>query len=416
MYGNEKNSINFVAYFVGQLSDNFKVVMNQMLIDKASAFVEKYFSERINPGYLYHNYNHVQDVISAVKRIISIESPTVSDQEALLLAALFHDTGFSEGAKEHEDRSIAIFRQFASDSNEISAEMMDKVVRLISATKPSHIPTDWLEGAICDADFGHLGSENYWDRSNRLRQEWLLTENQFQPENQFVQAELNFMVAHTYYTPSARILFDEGKEKNIKFLLKYKATISPSEEGKDKKKSKSREQEVSRGVETMFRATYRTHINLSAIADNKANIMLSISAIIISIVVSNLLPQLKMNPRLAFPTFLLLAVCLLSLVFAILSTRPKVTSGTVTDEDIRERKANLLFFGNFFNMEMEKFQEGMMEMIQDNEFLYNSMTRDLYFLGKVLAVKYKYLRICYAIFMYGIILSLAAFGYIYISG
>jgi hypothetical protein len=166
----------------------------------------------------------------------------------------------------------------------------------------------------------------------------------------------------------------------------------------------------------MFRATYRTHINLSAIADNKANIMLSVSAIIISIVVSNLLPQLKMNPRLAFPTFLLLAVCLLALIFAILSTRPKVTGGTVTDEDIRNRKANLLFFGNFFNMEIEKFQEGMMEMIRDNEFLYHSMTRDLYFLGKVLAVKYKYLRICYAIFMYGIILSLAAFGYVYISG
>ena len=391
--------------------------MNDILIETATAFVEKHFLENIPPSYLYHNFNHVQDVLSAAKRIVSVECPSDEEQEALLLSALFHDTGFSAGAKDHEERSVQIFRQFAANSVGISDEAIEKVVRLILSTKPSHQPTDWLEGAMIDADFGHLGNENYWDRSNRLRQEWLLTENQFQPEIQFVQAELNFMVAHKYNTPSARILFDEGKEKNIKFLLKYKNTISPSEEGKDKKKNnKSREPEVSRGVETMFRATYRTHINLSAIADNKANIMLSISAIIISIVVSNLLPQLKMNPRLAFPTFLLLAVCLLSLVFAILSTRPKVTSGTVTDEDIKDRKANLLFFGNFYNMEMEKFQEGMMEMIQDNDFLYNSMTRDLYFLGKVLAVKYKYLRICYAVFMYGIIIALSAFGYLYITG
>ncbi|MEY4260493.1 MAG: hypothetical protein RL656_1466 [Bacteroidota bacterium] len=391
--------------------------MNDILIETATAFVEKHFLENIPPSYLYHNFNHVQDVLSAAKRIVSVECPSNEEQEALLLSALFHDTGFSAGAKDHEERSVQIFRQFAANSVGISDEAIEKVVRLILSTKPSHQPTDWLEGAMIDADFGHLGNENYWDRSNRLRQEWLLTENQFQPEIQFVQAELNFMVAHKYNTPSARILFDEGKEKNIKFLLKYKNTISPSEEGKDKKKNnKSREPEVSRGVETMFRATYRTHINLSAIADNKANIMLSISAIIISIVVSNLLPQLKMNPRLAFPTFLLLAVCLISLVFAILSTRPKVTSGTVTDEDIKDRKANLLFFGNFYNMEMEKFQEGMMEMIQDNDFLYNSMTRDLYFLGKVLAVKYKYLRICYAVFMYGIIIALSAFGYIYITG
>lgn len=391
--------------------------MNDILIETATAFVEKHFLENIPPSYLYHNFNHVQDVLSAAKRIVSVECPSDEEQEALLLSALFHDTGFSGGAKDHEERSVQIFRQFAANSAGITDQAIEKVVRLILSTKSSHQPTDWLEGAMIDADFGHLGNENYWDRSNRLRQEWLLTENQFQPEIQFVQAELNFMVAHKYNTPSARILFDEGKEKNIKFLLKYKNTISPSEEGKDKKKNnKPRETEVSRGVETMFRATYRTHINLSAIADNKANIMLSISAIIISIVVSNLLPQLKMNPRLAFPTFLLLAVCLMSLVFAILSTRPKVTSGTVTDEDIKDRKANLLFFGNFYNMEMEKFQEGMMEMIQDNDFLYNSMTRDLYFLGKVLAVKYKYLRICYAVFMYGIIIALSAFGYIYITG
>lgn len=391
--------------------------MNDLLIETATAFVEKHFLENIPSSYLYHNFNHVQDVLSAAKRIVSVECPSDEEQEALLLSALFHDTGFSGGAKNHEERSVQIFRQFAANSVGITDQAIEKVVRLILSTKSSHQPTDWLEGAMIDADFGHLGNENYWDRSNRLRQEWLLTENQFQPEIQFVQAELNFMVAHKYNTPSARILFDEGKEKNIKFLLKYKNTISPSEEGKDKKKNnKPRETEVSRGVETMFRATYRTHINLSAIADNKANIMLSISAIIISIVVSNLLPQLKMNPRLAFPTFLLLAVCLMSLVFAILSTRPKVTSGTVTDEDIKERKANLLFFGNFYNMEMEKFQEGMMEMIQDNDFLYNSMTRDLYFLGKVLAVKYKYLRICYAVFMYGIIIALSAFGYIYITG
>ncbi len=388
--------------------------MNEILIQSASAFVEKYFQENIGSSYLYHNYNHAVDVLNAAKRIISIETPTEIEQDALLLAALFHDTGFSQGSLNHEDRSVEIFGQFAQNSAEITPTLLVLVQRLILATKGKHVPADWLEGAMCDADFGHLGNENYWDRSNRLRQEWLLTENQFQAENQFVQSELNFMIAHTYNTPSARILFDEGKEKNIKFLLKYKATIAPNEEGKDKKKKK--DQEISRGVETMFRATYRTHINLSAIADNKANIMLSISAIIISIVVSNLLPQLKTNPKLAIPTFLLLSVCLISLVFAILSTRPKVTSGTVTDEDIKDRKANLLFFGNFFNMEIEKFQEGMMDMIQDNDFLYNSMTRDLYFLGKVLAVKYKYLRICYAVFMYGIIISLAAFGYVYMMG
>ena len=66
------------------------------------------------------------------------------------------------------------------------------------------------------------------------------------------------------------------------------------------------------GVETMYRTTYRTHVNLSSIADNKANIMLSINAIIISIVVSSLAPRLADNTNLILPTIILLCVCLAS--------------------------------------------------------------------------------------------------------
>ena len=160
----------------------------------------------------------------------------------------------------------------------------------------------------------------------------------------------------------------------------------------------------------MYRTTYRTHINLSSIADNKANIMLSINAIVISITLSSLTPRFGTNPKLIFPTIFLLAVCLLAVVFATLSTRPKITEGIFTRQDIQNKKSNLLFFGNFYNMELEDFHWGMMEMIKDSDFLYSSMTRDLYFLGVVLAKKYRYLRICYGIFMYGLIVSVIVFA------
>ena len=99
-----------------------------------------------------------------------------------------------------------------------------------------------------------------------------------------------------------------------------------------------------------------------------------------------------------------------ALVFAILSTRPKITKGEFTREDIAKKQTNLLFFGNFYNMKLEDFDWGMKEMIQDRDFLYSSMTRDIYFLGKVLAQKYRFLRICYSIFMFGLILVVIAFG------
>ncbi|RZM23387.1 MAG: phosphohydrolase, partial [Pedobacter sp.] len=72
-------------------------------------------------------------------------------------------------------------------------------------------------------------------------------------------------------------------------------------------------------------------------------------------------------------------------------------------------KTNLLFFGNFYKMQLEEYQWAMNEMMKDNDYLYNSMIKDLYFLGLVLHRKYKLLRITYNIFMFGIIVSVIAF-------
>ena len=147
-------------------------------------------------------------------------------------------------------------------------------------------------------------------------------------------------------------------------------------------------------------------------ADSKANLMLSVNAIVISILVSNLLPKLidEFTVTLFVPFILLTITCLGSMVYATLSTRPKITEGKITRDDIKQRRANLLFFGNFFNMSLDDFQWGVNEMLADPEFLYSSMSRDLYFLGIVLAKKYRYLSICYNIFMYGLIISMLAFG------
>jgi hypothetical protein len=164
-----------------------------------------------------------------------------------------------------------------------------------------------------------------------------------------------------------------------------------------------------RGIETMFRNTVRTHVEFSAMADSKANIMISINTLIIGIIVTGLLRKLTEYQYLTIPTFILLIVCLTCIVFAVFVTRPNITSGMFTREDIEQKRTNLLFFGNFFKMPLKDFQWGMSEMMNDKNYLYGSMVKDFYFLGQVLGRKYKYLRICYNFFMYGIIIAVAAY-------
>lgn len=98
-----------------------------------------------------------------------------------------------------------------------------------------------------------------------------------------------------------------------------------------------------------------------------------------------------------------------TIIFAILSTRPKVTKGVFSRQDIENQKVNLLFFGNFYKMPLEEYQWAMNEMMKDKDYLYNSMIKDLYYLGVVLEKKYRLLRLTYNFFMIGIIVSVIAF-------
>jgi hypothetical protein len=179
---------------------------------------------------------------------------------------------------------------------------------------------------------------------------------------------------------------------------------------KDPRNEKGMDKSTDRGIQTVFRTTSENHISLSSMADSKANIMISVNAIIISIMFSVLLGRLEYYPHLAIPTLLLASVSVATIIFAILATRPNITGGRFTEDDIRSKRTNLLFFGNFYKMELEEYNWAMNEMLKDKEFIYSSIIKDIYFLGVVLARKYHYLRISYTIFMYGLIVSVLAFA------
>ena len=70
----------------------------------------------------------------------------------------------------------------------------------------------------------------------------------------------------------------------------------------------------------------------------------------------------------------------------------------------------LVMFGMGTQMSLKDFEWAMGEMMQDRDYLYSSMKKDLYFLGLVLDKKYKILRLTYSVFMVGIIVSVTAFA------
>jgi len=409
-------------------------IENALLLE-VEAYATNFITEQVPKEYAYHDIQHTINVVDAVREIGQSAGLSQKDMTILELAAWFHDTGYDKGAVDHEERGCKYATEYLSRLN-FPTEDLQRVTSAIRATKLPHAPKNELEKIICDADLSHLGKTIYWDRCGRVRQELTLTKNLTMSEQEWIDFEIEFITQHKYQTEIAQNLYGKLKNKHIKQLKKQNLRLNPytaytvdefaaldrakkkKKKNKGSKKNRSvagsennlNELDLGRGVETMYRTTYRTHVNLSSIADNKANIMLSINAIVISITLSSLIPRFETSPKLIFPTIVLLTVCLAAVVFATLSTRPKITEGKFTREDIKNKRSNLLFFGNFYNMNIDDFHWGMMEMIKDSDFLYSSMTRDLYYLGIVLAKKYRYLRICYGIFMYGLIISVLIFA------
>ena len=411
-------------------------VANANILTSVEEHITQFFKEKVPKKYVYHDLTHTQDVVRSCRQIGLAYGLPMDDLEMLQIAAWFHDSGYEKGPENHEERSAEYAAQFLKNLD-FAPEVIDVIKGCIKATKIPQRPVGLLQQIICDADLSHLGEKSYWMRTARVRQELIVTQNRLMTEDEWLDFELTFMLGHNYNTDVAKEMFQKRKAKHIVQLRKQQMRLSPEiangadeiflfekeEIEKEKRKSlaKLSKQEmvytgVGRGVETMYRTTYNTHNNLSALADHKANLMLSINTIMISIVFSMLVPQLNNAPQLIIPTVVLLTVCLTSIIFATLSTRPKVTTGEVTLDDIRNKRSNLLFFGNFYNMKLEDFQWGMMEMIKNPDFQYSSMTRDLYYLGKVLAQKYRYLTFCYNIFMFGMILSVILFAWAFISG
>jgi hypothetical protein len=164
-----------------------------------------------------------------------------------------------------------------------------------------------------------------------------------------------------------------------------------------------------RAIETMFRSAYRVQMDLTSLADNKANMMISINGIIISIIIAAVAPKLDSNPWLLVPAAVFLCGTLVSIVYAILAARPRVSSAPITLQDLVHSDGNILFFGDFANLTKGDFLEGMRDLIEDQDAVYDEMILNLYGLGSVLRKKFALLQVAYTAFMLALIAGVSSF-------
>jgi predicted metal-dependent HD superfamily phosphohydrolase len=383
------------------------------LIEKAEKFVFDLFKENLDQTFLYHNFTHTERVLRSLREIIENSEVSKSDAEILELAVLFHDTGYTKTREGHEEESVKIATAFLKN-NDVDANTIEAINKCIMATKFDDQPASDLGKIIRDADSSHFGKKYFNDASAFLRKELEIQGVVNYSPREWLDENIRVLSKkHEFYTDYALKNWQPRKEKNLSKLIKTKKKLKlklKTEELKAKYKAQYKNESPERGIQTFYRTALRNHIKLSDIADTKANILLSVNAIIISLVLANLISKLDTNPYLVYPTAIFTLSSVISMILSIIATRPNVTSGEFTKEDVINKNVNLTFFGNFHKMKLEEFEWAISELLKDKDYVYNSLTKDLYFLGKVLERKYRILRITYTIFMIGIIISVIAFA------
>ncbi|MVT12352.1 Pycsar system effector family protein [Chitinophaga tropicalis] len=399
------------------------------IIEAAQTYVATRYQEYPHPNLVYHNLEHTQQVVAAAEQIAAHYRLEEKDLLVVYVACWFHDLGYLMGeTKYHEEKGAELAREFL-DIQQIPANVQEQVTGCIMATKMPQNPHTLLEQIVCDADLFHLGLKDFKQRSKLLRQEMELTTGAEIPAAAWNRSSLRLQEEHHFHTAYCKALLQSQKEENITKLRskleKQEGKKEEKEEKAEKKekteskkaelttpekdKKKEKEPKPGRGVETMFRTTSTNHIRLSSMADSKANIMISVNSIIVSVILGVLFRRLEDYPNLIIPAILFLATGVITIIFAVLATRPNVNVGRFTKADIDSKKVNLLFFGNFHKMSLEEYTWAMKEMMKDSEYVYGSMIQDIYHLGVVLGAKYKRLRTSYNIFMFGLIISVIAF-------
>lgn len=375
--------------------------------------VQSYFDEH-RLDLEYHNKLHTERVVKAAKLLADHYGLSDRDRFIVLASAWFHDLGYYTCREGHEESGAECAGQYLT-KKEVEPVLLSEIKACILSTRVPQKPGNLNEQILCDADLYHLGSADF-DENNKLMRKEVEQRMGKVSGSEWRMSTIAFLISHKYHTDYARERLEPQKLLNLQKLKdkeeqkrREKNEVGPFATVTEKEVPRKKGDKPERGIETMFRISSGNHQRLSDMADNKAHILITVNSIILSAIISLLLRKLDDHLYLAIPTFILLTVSVVTIIYSILATRPNIPKGTFSQEELESNRVNLLFFGNFYKMSLEDYADGMWRTMGDKSFLYGSLIRDVYSQGVVLGRKYKLLRSAYNIFMFGLVISVIAF-------
>lgn len=173
--------------------------------------------------YPFHNVVHTREVVQQAILIGKSIGLSPEELEPIIIAAWFHDTGFCEQYKGHEDVSIRLAKDFLIKYN-YSKEKIEVIVSCIEATKMPQNPKNNYANILSDADIYHISQDTFFYRKLLLRREWELVFNKYSTDVEWHQLNLEFLQGHQFFTTFGKEVLMKGQKQNeekVKNLIKF---------------------------------------------------------------------------------------------------------------------------------------------------------------------------------------------------
>jgi hypothetical protein len=380
--------------------------INDLFVAESENYISALMAEKLPEHFIFHNFNHVLLVKQYAETIGGHTGLSADEMNILRICALFHEVGYVNSYQKFNEESLSIASAFLAE-HEVDQATTGHILKIIRATKRPQDPEDKIAAVLCDADLMYITTESGIEQLDLLYDETALQIPDFEKRPVFERGCIAFFASHSYFTEYGKTILQPKKEAAAKRLaerMKRRKLVENKKESIEKKNIT-----YSRGVETLFRLTARNQINLNSIADNKSNILISVNAIIISIIITMLAGNIRDMSQDIVPILVFLIICLITIIIAILSTRPILLTKKFTEEDIKQKNVDLIFFGNFIKMEYDDYLKALKDMIKDDDHLYSTLIKNQYSLGKILSKKFRLVKIAYNVFMIGIIITVVVF-------
>ena len=245
------------------------MIPNTEILRQAQTHVTALLSEKLPHWAVYHNLLHTEQVADAAQEIGEGIRLGKSELEVVLLAALFHDVGYIDAVEGHEERAAGLAMEHLSSKN-YPPQRIELVVGCIRATKMPQSPKNSLEEVLCDADLSHIGKKRFFERSDLLRMEIEMRTGVSLTDVEWLQKNIEFASAGTFFTLYAREEWSGRRRKNLVKLqerlreahARAKKASADLRTGNEKGAVKTEQaKRPERGIETMFRVVPKNHLD-----------------------------------------------------------------------------------------------------------------------------------------------------------